>query len=249
MIPAVLAVAVHSGKGNFWTNRRKRKEAAKRQAQKQKVHNFDVLDEKPQESCSSTQMPSHEVDAEATLFTADERSACAEQPRIGPVESVESFAMVPCTGARGLPVYVRDSQGDTQMVDLSPSATVFDLRQVAAAAGQDTRGVLSYQGRDLVDDTESLSNLGIGPESLVHLGSIRTVQVTARWDRGMPGQDTFDVPAVDLDCFLAELRSKVGRKIEAASPIVLFLFLSYSLHTYVMYTPIHCGSGHIFGLV
>ena len=31
--------------------------------------------------------------------------------------------------------------------------------------------------------------------------------------------------------------------------IVLFLFLSYRLHTYVMYTPIHCVSGHILGLV
>ena len=215
MIPAVLAVAVHSGKGNFWTNRRKRQEAARRLAQKEKVHGFDILDEEPQETCSSTKSPSHEVDADGILSSVDERSACAEQPSIGPVESVESSAMAPCPSARGLPVYVRNSQGDTQMVELSPSATVFDLRQVAAAAGQDTRGVLSYQGRDLVDDTACLSNLGIGPESLVDLGSIRTVQVTVQWNKGMPRQDTFDIPAVDLDGFLATLRSKVLEKMKA----------------------------------
>eukprot|EP00756_Hemistasia_phaeocysticola_P052043 Hpha_TRINITY_DN27234_c0_g1::TRINITY_DN27234_c0_g1_i1::g.140730::m.140730 len=65
-------------------------------------------------------------------------------------------------------VFVRLDGGELQGVDVPVEGTVGDLRK---AAGAGEHSVLSYQGHDLMQNTETLADLGIGPEAVVEVAT------------------------------------------------------------------------------
>lgn len=136
----------------------------------------------------------------------------------------ESTAMAPdAPAADELLLYVRTFGGTVEAVELPSFATVADLRR-ALLAGQNTRGVLSFKGAEMVDRDALLSDLGVGPEAVVDVGP-RTVVRVSILDKGYFSSESwcrwskekFDIPVDDFDDFVSALRLKILEKIQNAS--------------------------------
>eukprot|EP01062_Namystynia_karyoxenos_P056104 TRINITY_DN47052_c0_g1_i1.p1 TRINITY_DN47052_c0_g1~~TRINITY_DN47052_c0_g1_i1.p1 ORF type:complete len:523 (+),score=120.39 TRINITY_DN47052_c0_g1_i1:97-1569(+) len=69
----------------------------------------------------------------------------------------------------GLQIFVRSAQGETVAVEVNPDATVGDLRKAAADALKMNWRVcsISHSGAELMQDTATLADLGLGQESVV----------------------------------------------------------------------------------
>ena len=132
--------------------------------------------------------------------------------------ALASMTMPIGEAAGGMTVHVLNTEGVTLTVDVSPDSNVHDLRVAVGAGGS----VLSFQGVQLMNDADSLSDIGFGADVTVEVGpSIPIIPVEVEmyspdlWGPSLIPKwfkSRFEVTGSNLRDFAADLRSQIKSK-------------------------------------